>query len=60
MAQSRNEKKLVSLRRAQFNLQVRLDRIDWELDVLLPEVEALREGTLDIEAIKPVVGELNA
>lgn len=41
---SRAEKKLKALRRAQFALQQRLQRIDWEEDVLYPEVEALKSG----------------
>ena len=35
---TRNEKKLKALRRAQFRFKQTLERIDWEEDVLLPEV----------------------
>jgi hypothetical protein len=41
---SRQERKLKALRRAQFRLQQALQRIDWEEDVLLPEIEALKSG----------------
>lgn len=41
---SRAERKLKAIRRAQFALKQRIDRIDWEEDVLLPEVEALKSG----------------
>ena len=46
---SRQERKLKALRRAQFRLKQNFDRIDWEEDVLLPEIEALKAG-------KPVLG----
>lgn len=46
---SRQEQKLKAIRRAQFRLAQRLDAIDWENDVLLPEIEALKSG-------KPVLG----
>ena len=35
---TRNEKKLKAVRRAQFALKQRLERIDWEEDELLPEL----------------------
>lgn len=41
---SRTERKLKALRRAQFRLKQRMDSIDWEEDVLLPEVESLKAG----------------
>lgn len=41
---SRTERKLKAFRRAQFRLQQALQRIDWEEDVLLPEIEALKSG----------------
>lgn len=41
---SRQEQKLKAVRRAQFRLAQRLAAIDWENDVLLPEVEALKSG----------------
>lgn len=41
---SRQEQKLKAIRRAQFRLRQRLEAIDWENDVLLPEVEALKSG----------------
>ena len=41
---SRQERKLKALRRAQFRLKQNFERIDWEEDVLLPEIEALKAG----------------
>lgn len=41
---SRVERKLKAIRRAQFRLKQALERVDWEEDVLLPEVEALKAG----------------
>jgi hypothetical protein len=41
---SRQEQKLKAIRRAQFRLKQRLDTIDWENDVLMPEIEALKSG----------------
>lgn len=41
---SRQEKKLKALRRAQFRLQQRFEYIDWEEDVLLPEYERMKAG----------------
>ena len=41
---SRQEKKLKAFRRAQFALKQRLERIDFEEDILNPEVEALKAG----------------
>ena len=41
---SRQERKLKALRRAQFRLQQALQRIDWDVDVLLPEIDALKSG----------------
>jgi hypothetical protein len=46
---SRQEQKLKAIRRAQFRLAQRLAAIDWENDVLMPEIEALKAG-------KPVLG----
>jgi hypothetical protein len=46
---SRTERKLKAIRRAEFRLHQNLARIDWEEDVLLPEIEALKAG-------KPVLG----
>lgn len=46
---SRQEQKLKAIRRAEWRLQQRLDTIDWEYDVLVPEIEALKAG-------KPVLG----
>lgn len=44
MAQSRDEKKFLAIRRAEFRLQQRLEQIDWEEDVLLPELKELGAG----------------
>ena len=41
---SRQERKLKAFRRAQFALKQRFEKIDFEEDVLLPEVEALKSG----------------
>jgi len=41
---SRQERKLKALRRAQFRLKQRFESIDWEEEVLLPEIEALKSG----------------
>lgn len=41
---SRQERKLKALRRAQFRLKQRFEVIDFEEDVLLPEIEALKSG----------------
>lgn len=41
---SRQERKLKALRRTQFRLKQAFERIDWEEDVLLPEIEALKAG----------------
>lgn len=46
---SKAEKKLKALRRAEFALQQRYQRIDWEEDFLYPEIEALKAG-------RPVLG----
>ena len=46
---SRAERKLKAFRRAEFRLKQNLERIDWEEDTLLPEIEALKSG-------KPVLG----
>ena len=40
---SKAKKKLLAVRRAERRLRNRLADIDWEHDVLLPEVEALEE-----------------
>jgi hypothetical protein len=49
---SRQERKLKAVRRAQFRLKQALDRIDFEEDVLLPEIQALKAGksVLGLEA----------
>ena len=39
---TRNEKKLKAIRRAEFALKQRLERIDWEEDSLLPEITAFK------------------
>lgn len=39
---SRNEKKLKAVRRAEFALKQRLERIDWEEDELLPEINQFK------------------
>ena len=41
---SRQERKLKAFRRAQFALKQRLERIDWEEDKLMPEIEGLKAG----------------
>ena len=46
---SRTEKKLKALRRAEFRLKQQFQYIDWTEDVLYPEIEALKAG-------RPVLG----
>lgn len=46
---SRQERKLKALRRAQFRLKQNFERIDWEEDCLLPEIQQMKAG-------KPVLG----
>lgn len=41
---SRAERKLKAFRRAQFRLKQSLERIDFEEDVLMPEIEAMKAG----------------
>ena len=41
---SRAERKLKAIRRAQFRLKQALERVDFEEDVLMPEIEALKSG----------------
>lgn len=41
---SRLERKLKAFRRAEFRLKQSLERIDWEEDTLIPEIEALKAG----------------
>jgi hypothetical protein len=41
---SLQERQLKAIRRAQFALQQRLDRIRWEEEKLLPEIAALKAG----------------
>ena len=41
---SRPERKLKAFRRAQFALKQRFEKIDFEEDVLMPEIEALKAG----------------
>lgn len=46
---SRPERKLKAYRRAEFRLKQTFERIDWEEDVLQPEIAAMKAG-------KPVLG----
>ena len=41
---SRQERKLKAVRRGVFRIKQALERVDWEEDVLLPEIEALKSG----------------
>lgn len=41
---SRQERKLKALLRAQFRLKQQFEYIDWLEDTLIPEVEALKSG----------------
>jgi hypothetical protein len=43
MAASRQEKKYIAIQRARRRLENRLADIDWELDVLLPQLKELRQ-----------------
>lgn len=47
--QSREVKKWLAARRAQFALKQRFERIDFDEDVLYPEVEALLSGKVRLE-----------
>lgn len=53
--ESRNEKRLKAIRRAQFSLQQRLERIDWEEDILFPEVEEFKSKAQLPEAPAEVI-----
>ncbi len=46
---SRTEKKLKALRRAEFRLKQQFEYIDWTEDVLIPEIDSLKAG-------RPVLG----
>ena len=60
------ERKFKAFRRAEMSLKQRLERIDWEFDVLFPEIENLKAGKsvlglpentvfdIQIESDKPV------
>lgn len=50
MPQSREMKKWVVVRRAQFALKTALDRIDYMEDVVKPELEALEKGEKKIDS----------
>jgi hypothetical protein len=41
---SKAERKLKALRRAEFSLKQKFERIDFEIDVLFPEIDALKAG----------------
>lgn len=41
---SRAERILKAVRRAEFRLRQNIERINWEEDVLLPEIEAIKSG----------------
>lgn len=41
---SRSERKWKLWRRTEFRLKQGIERIDWEEDVLMPEIEALKAG----------------
>ena len=41
---TRQERKVKALMRAQKSLEQRFDRIDWEEDVLLPVIQAMKAG----------------
>lgn len=41
---SRQERIWKAVRRTQFALQQRIDRINWEEDTLIPEIEAMKAG----------------
>ena len=49
LRESREVRKLKAFRRAEFALKQRFERIDWDEDVLIPEVEAMLAG-------RPVLG----
>ena len=41
---SKTERRVKAIRRAQYALKQRLERIDWEEEVLFPEIERLKSG----------------
>jgi predicted nucleic acid-binding Zn-ribbon protein len=45
----RAKRKLAALRRAEFRLEQRLEAIDFEIDVLQPEIKALEERAVNSE-----------
>jgi hypothetical protein len=47
--QSRDVRKWLAARRAQKTLELKFERIDWEEDVLYPEIEALLSGKVRLE-----------
>lgn len=61
---SRQERIWKAVRRAQFGLQQRIQRINWEEDTLIPEIEAMKAGTaqgaLPDGAIEIVVEDANS
>ena len=64
--ESRNERKLKAARRAQFRLKQAFERIDWEVDVLDPELARWKgqaqlpappaDLDIEVEYAHPVVG----
>lgn len=52
----RARRKLVALRRAEFSLQQRFDKIDWELDKLRGEISALESAAAKGELPEFAVG----
>jgi hypothetical protein len=62
---SKNEKKLLAIRRAEFALRQRLERIDWEHDQLIPDLEEFRsrseaKSLMPSETLVEFVGEDDA
>jgi hypothetical protein len=51
----RNRKKLVAIRRAERRLQNRIQDIDWEYDVLLPEVRAFEKKVVTVGKLPEAV-----
>ena len=47
---TREQRKHAAVRRAQFSLKTALERIDYQEDVVKPELEALAEGRAHIDS----------
>ncbi len=53
---TRAVRKITAVRRAEFRLSQRLDSIDWELDVLAPELETAKLNGLNAPQDSTIAG----